>query len=67
MHYVQCYNALLSSPPVLRGRDPSAVAVLVEDSAAVSGVFMAATTLGLAQYTGSTIYDSIGSITIGGE
>ena len=54
------------SPPVLRGRDPAAVTVLLEDSAAVTGVVMAASMLGLAQYTGNTVYDAIGSIGIGG-
>lgn len=51
---------------MLRGRDPSAVAVMVEDSVAVGGVFIAATCLGLAHYTGNLVYDAIGSITIGG-
>ena len=57
----------LSSHSVLRGRDPTAVAVLMEDSAAVAGVFIAAAALGLAHYTGSTLYDSMGSIAIGGN
>ena len=51
---------------VLRGRDPSAVAVLMEDSAAVGGVFIAASALGLVHLTGNAIYDAIGSISIGG-
>lgn len=51
---------------VLRGRDPSAVAVLLEDSAAVAGVVLCSTCLGLVYYTGNPVYDSIGSITIGG-
>lgn len=51
---------------VLRGRDPSAVAVLLEDSAAVTGVILAATALGLSHITGNSIYDAIGSIAIGG-
>ena len=51
---------------VLRGRDPSAVAVLLEDSAAVTGVLLAATALGLSQITGNSVYDAIGSIAIGG-
>lgn len=42
------------------------MAVLVEDSAAVAGVFIAASALGLAHLTGSVVYDAIGSITIGG-
>lgn len=51
---------------MLRGRDPSAVAVLLEDSAAVTGVILAATALGLSHITGNSIYDAIGSIAIGG-
>ncbi|XP_064405221.1 proton-coupled zinc antiporter SLC30A9, mitochondrial-like isoform X2 [Halichondria panicea] len=51
---------------VLRGRDPSAVAVLMEDSAAVAGVFVAATALCITHWTGNTMYDAIGSISIGG-
>ena len=54
------------APPVLRGRDPAAVTVLLEDSAAITGVLLAASMLGLAQYTGNTLYDAIGSIGIGG-
>ncbi len=52
---------------MLRGRDPSAVAVLMEDSAAVAGVFVAATALGITHWTGNTMYDAIGSISIGGK
>ena len=51
---------------VRRGRDPSAVAVLMEDSAAVAGVFLAGSALALTHYTGNVVYDAIGSITIGG-
>ena len=57
----------LSLSLVLRGRDPAAVTVLLEDSAAVTGVLMAASMLGLAQYTGNTVYDALGSIGIGGS
>lgn len=52
--------------PVFRGRDPSAVAVLLEDSAAVIGVMVASAALSLTHWTGNTLYDAIGSITIGG-
>ncbi len=52
---------------VLRGRDPTAVAVLMEDSAAVAGVVVAAAALGITHLTGNTVYDAIGSICIGGE
>ena len=51
---------------VLRGRDPTAVAVLLEDSAAVTGVLLAATALGFSHITGNSVYDAIGSIAIGG-
>ena len=51
---------------MLRGRDPSAVAVLLEDSAAVAGVFLAGSAIALTHFTGSVIYDALGSITIGG-
>jgi len=49
---------------VLRGRGPSAVAVLLEDGAAVTGVILAATALGLSHITGNSFYDAIGSMTI---
>lgn len=51
---------------LVRGRDPSAVAVLVEDGAAVTGLLIAASCLGLASYTGNAVYDAVGSIAIGG-
>ncbi|XP_062514812.1 proton-coupled zinc antiporter SLC30A9, mitochondrial-like [Corticium candelabrum] len=50
---------------VIRGRDPSAVAVLMEDSAAVLGVFLAASCLGLTYVFNNPVYDAIGSICIG--
>lgn len=52
---------------VVRGRDPSAVAVLVEDGAAVAGLLIAASCLGLTSYTGNAVYDALGSIAIGGK
>ena len=51
---------------MLRGRDPSAVAVLLEDSAAVTGILMAGAALWLSHITGNSIYDACGSIAIGG-
>ncbi len=51
---------------MVRGRDPNAVAVLLEDGAAVAGLILAAGCLGLTSYTGNTIFDAIGSISIGG-
>ena len=54
------------SHAVLRGRDPTSVSVLMEDSAAVSGVIIASVCLWLTHITGNTLYDSIGSLSIGG-
>ncbi|KAL5460629.1 hypothetical protein EMCRGX_G034087 [Ephydatia muelleri] len=51
---------------VLRGRDPSAVAVLLEDGAAITGIFVATISLMLAHLTLNPVYDAVGSITIGG-
>ncbi|XP_031553608.1 zinc transporter 9-like [Actinia tenebrosa] len=51
---------------LIRGRDPTSIAVLMEDGAAVTGVTLAALCLGLASYTGSPVYDAIGSLMIGG-
>ncbi|CAH1267603.1 SLC30A9 [Branchiostoma lanceolatum] len=51
---------------VWRSRDPSVNVVLLEDAAAVLGVAIAATCMGLTSLTGNAIYDAMGSITIGG-
>ncbi|XP_035682161.1 zinc transporter 9-like [Branchiostoma floridae] len=51
---------------VWRSRDPSVNVVLLEDAAAVLGVAIAATCMGLTSLTGNPIYDAVGSITIGG-
>lgn len=51
---------------VIRGRDPSAVTVLLEDGAAVTGVMLATGCLGLTSYTGSPVFDAMGSVIIGG-
>lgn len=51
---------------VVRGRDPSAVTVLIEDGAAVAGLVLATGCLGLTSYTGSPVFDAIGSVIIGG-
>lgn len=50
---------------VLRGADPTAVQVLLEDTAAVAGVLIAGTSLTLSIYTGNPIYDAAGSVGIG--
>ena len=52
---------------VIRGRDPSAVMVMLEDGAAVAGVMLATGCLGLTSYTGSPVFDAMGSIMIGGD
>eukprot|EP00058_Branchiostoma_floridae_P012673 XP_002598161.1 hypothetical protein BRAFLDRAFT_82946 [Branchiostoma floridae] len=52
--------------PLWRSRDPSVNVVLLEDAAAVLGVAIAATCMGLTSLTGNPIYDAVGSITIGG-
>ena len=45
--------------------DPSTIAVVLEDSVAVLGVFIAAGSIGLTMYTGNQTFDSLGSIIIG--
>ncbi len=50
---------------VKEGTDPMAVAVLLEDAAAVTGVVLAAASIGLFILTGNPIWDAIGSIIIG--
>ena len=44
--------------------DPSAVAVVLEDSAATLGVLLALASIGLTELTGHTYWDAIGSISI---
>ncbi|XP_041358858.1 zinc transporter 9-like [Gigantopelta aegis] len=51
---------------VVRGNDPNVSVVLLEDMAAVTGVIIAATCLGVSHYTRSPFADSLGSIMIGG-
>lgn len=51
---------------VLNGSDPTAVAVVLEDSVAVLGVAIAAAAILMAKYTGSSTFDALGSILIGG-
>ena len=46
-------------------KDPSILTVVVEDSAALLGIAIAAIGIFLTDITGNTIYDAIGSITIG--
>ena len=48
----------------LRQADPSTLAVFLEDTVAVVGVLIAATSILLSYYTGSPIWDAVGSIVI---
>ncbi|KAI9188921.1 hypothetical protein H9P43_000343 [Blastocladiella emersonii ATCC 22665] len=50
---------------VKKGADPTAVQILLEDAAAISGVGVASACLGMSYYTGNPMYDAIGSISIG--
>ncbi|KNC84201.1 hypothetical protein SARC_03562, partial [Sphaeroforma arctica JP610] len=47
------------------GSDPNDVAVLLEDGAAVAGIGIAATCLGLSHYYDSSVFDAVGSISVG--
>ncbi|HMV69137.1 MAG TPA: cation diffusion facilitator family transporter [Myxococcota bacterium] len=46
--------------------DPFELAILLEDSAAMFGILVALSAIGLARFTGQTFWDPIGSILIGG-
>ncbi|OVA15761.1 Cation efflux protein [Macleaya cordata] len=50
---------------VWRGHDPTSVAVMTEDGAAVTGLLIAAASLVAVNRTGNAIYDPIGSIVVG--
>ncbi|KAL6996130.1 Metal tolerance protein C4 [Sarracenia purpurea var. burkii] len=50
---------------VWRGHDPTSVAVMTEDGAAVTGLLIAAASLVAVNKTGNAIYDPIGSIIVG--
>jgi zinc transporter 9 len=45
--------------------DPTLIAVVLEDSAAVLGLLIAGSGIGLTQLTGNAVFDSIGSILVG--
>ncbi len=47
------------------GKDPSVLTVMVEDTAALLGIAIAAIGIFLSQMTGNTIYDAISSLAIG--
>jgi len=66
-------HVLESLPPdksisehVMSLRDPTTVAVLLEDSAACAGVLIAGAGIGLSQLTGHTHYDVLGEFMISG-
>ena len=50
---------------VVDGAHPMSVAVLVEDSAAVTGVVIAGAAITASYLTGNPLYDSIGTLTVG--
>ncbi|XP_015938018.1 metal tolerance protein C4 [Arachis duranensis] len=50
---------------VWRGHDPTSVAVMTEDGAAVTGLLIAGASLIAVNVTGNAIYDPIGSIVVG--
>ncbi|XP_047328977.1 metal tolerance protein C4 isoform X2 [Impatiens glandulifera] len=50
---------------VWRGHDPTSVAVMTEDGAAVTGLLIAGASLVAVNITGNPIYDPIGSIVVG--
>ncbi|KEH28609.1 putative cation efflux protein [Medicago truncatula] len=50
---------------IWRGHDPTSVAVMTEDGAAVTGLAIAGASLVAVHYTGNAIYDPIGSILVG--
>lgn len=50
---------------VVQAHDPSTNVVLLEDAAAVLGVILAASCMGLTSLTGSPYYDCIGSLGVG--
>ncbi|CAF2081356.1 unnamed protein product [Brassica napus] len=50
---------------IWRGHDPTSVAVMTEDGAAVTGLAIAAASLVAVKVTGNPIYDPIGSIVVG--
>ena len=52
---------------IMHGPDPMGVAVLIEDGAAVAGVGIAASCIGLTYWTGNSVWDGVGSLGVGGE
>jgi zinc transporter 9 len=50
---------------VKRGMDPTSIAVMMEDGAAVAGLGIAGAATALTWYTGNSMWDAVGSIAIG--
>eukprot|EP00163_Fabomonas_tropica_P018268 TRINITY_DN32533_c0_g1_i1.p1 TRINITY_DN32533_c0_g1~~TRINITY_DN32533_c0_g1_i1.p1 ORF type:complete len:602 (+),score=90.61 TRINITY_DN32533_c0_g1_i1:564-2369(+) len=50
---------------IMKGRDSVALAVLLEDSAAVTGCLLAMSCLGASLYTHNPIFDAVGTIGVG--
>ncbi|XP_037887741.1 zinc transporter 9 [Glossina fuscipes] len=50
---------------VITGKDPCVNVVLTEDAAAVASVVVAACCMGVSIYTGSPVYDAVGSLLVG--
>jgi zinc transporter 9 len=48
------------------GSDPAATAIMMEDGAAVAGLVIAGTCLGLVQATGMAVWDAAGSLAVAG-
>lgn len=49
----------------MRSSDPSVNVVLLEDTAAVAGVVVAASCMAMSQYSGNPLFDAVGSILVG--
>lgn len=49
----------------MRSSDPSVNVVLLEDTAAVAGVIIAAGCMALSQYSGNPLYDAVGCLLVG--
>lgn len=69
LYAVRSVAAQRGKVPFLRfvreGADPATVAILLEDSAAVLGLLIAAGGIGLTYVTGSPLWDALGSIVVG--
>ncbi|XP_017493978.1 PREDICTED: zinc transporter 9-like [Rhagoletis zephyria] len=51
---------------ILRGDDPTLNVVILEDAAAVLGVLIAGSCMGLTSFYGMPVFDAVGSLAIGG-